>query len=83
MLSQWTSSERIVRHSQDACFRIRRQEHGFDGSSQLAFVHLDSLDRTSDALASVRRGHSRPRATGSTSWVLRAACRRRCQAKAL
>ena len=30
----------------------------------LVFVHLDSLDRTTDALASVRRGHSRPRATG-------------------
>jgi hypothetical protein len=37
------SSERIVRRSQDACFRIAEQERGFDASSQLKLVQLRRL----------------------------------------
>lgn len=40
-LALWTSSERIVRCSQDAYFRIEKQECGFDVSSQLKCVRCE------------------------------------------
>lgn len=50
-----TSSERIVRCSQAACFRIGEQKHGFNASSQLEFVLCGSARHRAEMPPLVRK----------------------------
>ena len=77
------ASASVSAHSCHALAIAEKQPTAGDGPALVLFVHLDSLDCTNDALASVRRGHSRPRATRKYIVGAPSGVRRRRQAKAL